>query len=146
MSTICFDLQRLDNNYVAIKHVKFGTSEYNYHRALHFTNHTNGVKKNWWLEDSKYKYIWVLVGYTKDDYEEICFVCNDKVWTNRVKRSYDKKERFYQDYISTRIIKIPFEKVGGWSLEHKFKLYKENDLGENFVLYIPENIRQGDFE
>lgn len=139
MSTICFDLQRIDDDYVAIRRVKFGTSEYNCHRALHFTNHTNKVKKNWWLEDYKYKYIWVLIGYTKQDYEEICFVCNDKVWTNQVQRDYAKGGVYSSEYISTRIVKIPFEKTDGWSLDHKFRIYKENDLGDNFVLYIPKN-------
>ena len=138
MSTICFDLQRIDDDYVAIRHVKFGTSEYNCHRALHFTNHTNKVKKNWWLEDSRYKYIWVLIGYRKEDYEEICFVCNDKVWTNQVKRSYDKQEYGRKDYISTRIVKIPFEKLKTTNKTWKFRIYEENDLGDKFVLYIPK--------
>ena len=139
MSTICFDLQRIDDDYVAIRHVKFGTSEYNCHRALHFTNHTNKVKKNWWRTDRHYKYMWVLIGYTKQDYEEICFVCNDKVWTNQVKKQYDRKEFPFRDYISTRIIKVPFEKQTGVSPNWHIPIYKENDLGDKFVLYIPKS-------
>ena len=149
MSTICFDLQRLDHDYVAIKHVKEGTSEYNCHRGLHFTNETNGRKKSCWLHDKKYRYIWVLIGYHKDGYEEICFVCNDKVWTNRVKRNYEKggdgdlSLNRYNSFTHFRIVKIPFDKVdhyvcmNGWTFPH----YITNDLGEDFVLYQPEGSR-----
>lgn len=140
MATICFDLQRIDDEYMAIRHVKFGTSEYNCHRPLHFTNHTNKVKKHWWLEDKHYKYIWVLIGYKKDNCEDICFVCNDKVWTNQVKRKYEKKETFFNDYVSLRIVKIPFEKKIGTSSNFNIPIYKENDLGDDFVLYVPEKI------
>lgn len=140
MATICFDLQRLDHDYVAIRHIKHGTSEYNCHRALHFTNETNGRKKSCWLHDKKYRYIWVLIGYYKYEYEEICFVCNDKIWTNRAKRYYENGIiSGSKSYSNFRIVKIPFEKIdhyvciNGWTLPQ----YVINDLGDNYVLYSP---------
>ena len=78
MSTICFDIKRVDENYVCIQHCNINYFEYEYHLSLSFWNKTDGRKKHWWLTDKKYRYIWLLVGKDHNGIERIFYACNDK--------------------------------------------------------------------
>lgn len=137
MSTICFDLQRIDTDSMAIRHVKFGTSEYNCHRALHYDGSLKGNKKSPWLSDGKFRYIWVIVARPPQHWEngeEIIFVSNDKIWTNRVYR-----ESGLKGYGYARILKIPFDRIIQKKIgDEMFNAYKENSLGDRFILNILE--------
>ena len=139
MATICFDIKRVDENYVCIQHCNTNYFEYEYHLPLSFWGRTNGRKKHWWLSDKKYRYVWLLVGKDQSGIERIFYACNDKVWTNKVKRDHEMGSCF-EDYKDIRFIKLPFEYISGYGClpdGTKFPHYKTNDMQDQFKLWCP---------
>ena len=144
MSTICFDIKRVDENYVCIQHCNTNYFEYEYHLPLSFWNKTDGRKKHWWLTDKKYRYVWLLVGKDQNGIERIFYACNDKVWTNKAKREYEAG-RYFGDYADIRFIKLPFERITGYgcfSDGTKFPRYETNDMQDQFKLWCPVDLNE----
>jgi len=140
MATICFDLKRVDGQHICIQHCQINKFEYNYHIPFQFINTTNNRKKHWWLEDKTYKYVWILIGTDYSGSERIFFACNDKIWTNQVKKQYDSNDPYFAHYSNIRIVKLPFE--------HKIKYYNDffkeqrikyntNNLKDQYRIYCP---------
>lgn len=138
MATICFDIKRVDDEYVCIQHCDLNKFEYEYHLGFSFYPRTRKHKNHWWLEDKKYRYVWIVVEKDKDTgIERIVWACNDKVWLNHTIRS------MFADR-SIRIVKLPFNRI-----KHRVSLFNNmaaiwetNDMKDKFQLYCPADLNE----
>lgn len=138
MSTMCFDIKRVDDNYVCIQHCNSNVFEYEYHLPLSFYPRQRRGKNNWWLEDKKYRYVWVVVEKQDTGIEKPIWTCNDKIWLNSTVKLYFRDKNI-------RIIKLPFESItDGVELSDGTKIpsYKTTDLKDKFKLYCPVDLNE----
>ena len=91
MSTICFDIKRVDDNYVCIQHCNTNAFEYEYHLPLSFYPRKRKGEEHWWLTDNKYRYVWVVVEKEESGIERLVWACNDKVWLNSSVKEFFKR-------------------------------------------------------
>lgn len=154
MSTICFDIKRVDDDYVCIQHCNTNYFEYEYHLPLSFYPRKRKGKDHWWIIDKKYRYVWILVG--KDmvtGIETIFWACNDKVWLNHILKIF--KSEWASCYAYIRIVKLPFESKEKFmykgkehtrfvtsDLKDKFKLYCPVALNKQYHVYYEETLKQ----
>ena len=138
MATICFDIKRVDDNYVCIQHCNTNVFEYNYHLPLSFYPRERNGKNCWWLKDKYYRYVWIVVEKDKSGIERIAWACNDKVWLNKsIKQFFSDKE--------IRVIKLPFEHVlftRQMSDGTKIPIYETTDLGGTFKIWCPIDLNE----
>ena len=139
MSTICFDIKRVDENYVCIQHCNTNKFEYEYHIPFSFYPRQRKGKDHWWLADKYYRYVWLLVGKDETGIEQIFWACNDKLWTNHAIREYN-----FRQFTDIRVVKLPFErvehiaKIGG----EEIPIYITTDLGSAFKLWCPVELNE----
>lgn len=136
MSTICFDIKRVDDDYVCIQHCGMNEFTYQYHLPLSFYPRERKGKEHWWLEDKKYRYVWIAIKKEKETgIERPVWACNDKIWFNSA-----VKEFFKDDEI--RVLKLPFdEKVSTGNKNFPYR-YETTDLKNRFKLYCPVDLNE----
>lgn len=146
MSTICFDIKRVDDNYVCINRCNIDTFEYEYHLPLSFYPRKRKGRDHWWLTDKKYRYVWLLVGKDETGIERIFYACNDKVWLNSSLKEYTKENRstLVREFKDIRIVKLPFEQVDKVVEINKnfVPIYKTNNLKNKFKLWCPLDLNE----
>lgn len=147
MSTICFDIKRVDDNYVSITHCESNKFEYSHH--LPFSYWGTVTDYDTYPEDSQYRYVWVLVGKHKEygGIEVIRWVTDSyKHMLEVLHERQDKTSDDYDPNISDyRIIKLPWDKketVFVEALKRYFERYSENDLQDQFKLYCPKKLNE----
>lgn len=133
MSTICFDIKRVNKNYVCIQHCDIDHFEYEYH--LPFSHRETKEEKT---ED--FRYVYILVGRDDDNVDKIFYACNNKKWFDKVKEQCDKKEA-WTDYHLIREMKLPYQKMIGKRYLENLNLWVRdfdiNDMQDNFKLWCP---------
>jgi hypothetical protein len=137
MSTICFDIKRVDDDYVCIHHCDTNTFGYEYHLPLSFYPRKRKGEDHWWLVDKKYRYVWIVVGRDNiTNIDRIFWACNDKIWLNNTIRSF--KEDWKRFYTNIRIIKLPFQIKEKYEYDHKeYTRFVTSDLKDRFKIYCP---------
>lgn len=147
MATICFDIKRVDENYVCIQHCNMNHFEYQYHLPFSFYPREINGKEHWWLNDNKYRYVWIVIGKDSEaeDIEKIIWACNDKRWLNNslkyFTKNYDHPNSFTKCK-DIKIIKLPFEeKVKTDNINFPYR-YISTDMQDKFKLYCPMNLNE----
>ena len=136
MSTVCFDIKRVDDNYVCIQHCNTDTFQYQYHLPLSFYPRKRKEEDRWWLTDKKYRYIWIVIEKEDSGIEKPVWACNDKIWLNRSIKEFFKDKNI-------RIIKLPFEIKDKYTYDNKdYVRFVTNDLSDNFKLYCPIDLNE----
>lgn len=142
MSTICFDIKRVDDDYVCIQHCDLNEFNYQYHLPLSFYPRKINGKEHWWLTDKYYKYVWIALEKLESGIEEIVWACNDKRWFNSAIKVFFKDKEI-------RVIKLPFNHVikrvtiddivvpvyETTNLKDRFKIYCPVSLNEKYHIY-----------
>lgn len=132
MSTICFDIKRVDDDYVCIQHCDFNEFDYEYHLPLSFYPREIKGKENWWLTDKYYMYVWIALEKSESGIEKIVWACNDKRWFNSsIKMFFNDKE--------IRVIKLPFRHVIKRVTinDTVIPIYETTNLKDRFKIYCP---------
>lgn len=134
MSTICFDIKRVDDDYVCIQHCELNKFDYECHLGFSFFPR----KEKSWLEDKYYKYVWVVIEKADSGIEEIVWACNDKRWLNRTIKLFFKNK-------DIRIIKLPFHHVKErvtLQEDTTIPIYETTNLKDKFKLYCPVELNE----
>ena len=152
MSTMCFDIRRVDDDYVCIYRAGHNAFQYSYH--IPESSYNNLLEED---NTKYYRYHYVIVGKDQSDggIERIIFSTCDKKHAHDVLKEYKDENSWmhHADITDYRLIRFPIYKYKYFIKDHKrytmfgdtkyyFHSQTSNILHDSVKLYCPVDLNR----